>query len=60
VRETLTVWCSALVPARWHRCDKDAIHPEVFLHRVVYQGVDTCAENAGTLPGDFTRKRCFE
>jgi hypothetical protein len=27
---------------------------------VFYQGVDTCSENAGTLPGDFTRKRCFE
>ncbi len=28
--------------------------------RVFYQGVDTCSENAGTLPGGFTRKRCFE
>ena len=27
--------------------------------RVFYRGVDTCSENAGTLPGDFTRKRCF-
>jgi hypothetical protein len=28
--------------------------------RVFYQGVDTCSENAGPLPGDFTSKRCFE